>query len=226
MLPLQEWLRPLEEEIAPYRIPAMSALGRITIRPRAMNWKVIVENYLDALHVPVAHPGLASLTGDRYRVDMLGEGLFRMQAEIEPGPSAGLSERLYCDTLPHQPHLPEDRQRSWRYYLLWPNTALDVYPDQVDFMQMLPLASGRTMIREVSYGLPNPSRALRVARYLNWRVNRQVNAEDTTLIERVWAGLASGTYAPGPISSREVCLAAFTNQWRGSMRDCGVAEGL
>ena len=32
-----------------------------------------------------------------------------------------------------------------------------------------------------------------IARYLNWRINRQVNAEDTVLIERVQAGMASST---------------------------------
>ncbi len=223
---LDDWLAPLDEEIEPYRIAEMQALGRITLRPRAMNWKVIVENYLDSLHVPVAHPGLAALTGDRYRVDMVADGIYRMQAEVAAGVSAAASERLYCSTLPEQRHLPEQYRKSWRYYLLWPNTALDIYPDQIDFMQMLPLTSGQTLIREVSYGLPDETREMRVTRYLNWRINRQVNAEDTTLIERVWAGLASGDYHPGPISAREVCLQAFTLQWRHSMRDAGAARRL
>jgi phenylpropionate dioxygenase-like ring-hydroxylating dioxygenase large terminal subunit len=224
--PLTEWLAPLDAEIGPYRLAEMRPLGRITLRPRRMNWKVIVENYLDSLHVPVAHPGLAALTGDRYRVDMVADGIFRMQAEIEAGVGAGLSERLYCAWLPEQGHLPETQRRSWRYYLLWPNTALDIYPDQIDFMQMLPLDSGRTLIREVSYGLPDGTRQMRVTRYLNWRINRQVNAEDTTLISRVWAGLASGVYDPGPISAKETCLAAFTTQWRRSMRGAPCAAGL
>lgn len=225
-LGLGDWLAPLDQEIGPYRIAEMRALGRITLRPRAMNWKVIVENYLDSLHVPVAHPGLAALTGDRYRVDMVGDGIYRMQAEVAAGVSAAPSERLYCATLPEQHHLPEHYRRSWRYYLLWPNTALDIYPDQIDFMQMLPLSGGQTLIREVSYGLADETREMRVTRYLNWRINRQVNAEDTTLIERVWAGLASGDYQPGPISAREVCLQAFTLQWRQQMRDAETARRL
>ena len=38
------------------------------------------------------------------------------------------------------------------------------------------------MIREISYALPDDRREMKAARYLNWRINRRVNAEDTELI--------------------------------------------
>ena len=34
-------------------------------------------------------------------------------------------------------HLPDDRQRLWVYFKLWPNVAFDIYPDQIDFMQFV-----------------------------------------------------------------------------------------
>ena len=50
---------------------------------------------------------------------------------------------------------------------------------------------------------------LAAARYLNWRINRQVNAEDTALITRVQEGMASRTFSMGPLSDKEVCLKSF-----------------
>ena len=40
------------------------------MRPRKVNWKQIADNYVDALHIPVAHPGLSSLVGKSYGVEV------------------------------------------------------------------------------------------------------------------------------------------------------------
>ena len=55
---------------------------------------------------------------------------------------------------------------------------------------------------------------MRAARYLNWRINRQVNAEDTALITRVQDGMASKTFSMGPLSDKEVCLKSFCRKMR------------
>jgi phenylpropionate dioxygenase-like ring-hydroxylating dioxygenase large terminal subunit len=55
---------------------------------------------------------------------------------------------------------------------------------------------------------------MRAARYLNWRINRQVNSEDKALIERVQAGMASSSYGSGPLSRDEVCLRSFARRMR------------
>jgi hypothetical protein len=58
---------------------------------------------------------------------------------------------------------------------------------------------------------------VKVARYLNWRINRQVNAEDTVLIARVQAGMASSSYVSGPLANSEVCLSAFARRMRDAV---------
>ncbi len=68
------------------------------------------------------------------------------------------------------------------------------------------------MIREIAYVHPDNRREMRAARYLNWRINRQVNKEDTTLIARVQAGMDSSSYTVGPLSEDEVCLRSFTRR--------------
>ena len=55
---------------------------------------------------------------------------------------------------------------------------------------------------------------MRATRYLNWRINRKVNIEDKTLIERVQAGMNSSSYTTGPLSSGEVCLRSFGRKMR------------
>ncbi|MDQ3247277.1 MAG: aromatic ring-hydroxylating dioxygenase subunit alpha, partial [Pseudomonadota bacterium] len=55
---------------------------------------------------------------------------------------------------------------------------------------------------------------MRVCRYLNWRINRRVNEEDTVLIDRVQKGMQSPTYVAGPLGTSEVCLRSFAGKLR------------
>ena len=73
-------------------------------------------------------------------------------------------------------------------------------------MHFVPVGPTETLIREISYALPDARREMKAARYLNWRINRRVNAEDTALIRRVQQGMASSLYTPGPLGRSEVCL--------------------
>ena len=70
------------------------------------------------------------------------------------------------------------------------------------------------LIREIAYVRPDARREVKAARYLNWRINRQVNAEDTVLIARVQQGMASRSYVPGPLGESEVCLRSFARKLR------------
>jgi phenylpropionate dioxygenase-like ring-hydroxylating dioxygenase large terminal subunit len=111
-------------------------------------------------------------------------------------------------------HLPESHQRKWLYYKLFPNVAFDIYPDQVDFMQFLPVSATETVIREISYAIPDERREMNAARHLNWRINRRVNTEDTELITRVQLGMQSASYEAGPLGKSEVCLRSFARNLR------------
>jgi phenylpropionate dioxygenase-like ring-hydroxylating dioxygenase large terminal subunit len=208
-----EMMAEFEEEVAPYRFEDLRAIGRVTLRPRALNWKTIADNYSDGLHIPVGHPGLTRLFGRNYRISA-HEHVDRMDGELGEQPSDNPSERAYQKFLPAVDHLPASHRRKWIYYKLFPNVAFDIYPDQVDFMQFLPVSATDTVIREISYALPDERREMRAARYLNWRINRRVNAEDTQLIARVQAGMQSASYVPGPLGTSEVCLRSFAQKLR------------
>lgn len=209
-----EMMAPFEAEIAPYRLEEMRAIGRVTQRSRPANWKNISDNYSDGLHIPVAHPGLKRLfPNDAYAVQAT-DWVDRLGGPIALDPKASWSERLYFKHLPHVDHLPEDRQKYWFYYKLWPNVAVDLYADQIDFMQFIPLSADTTLIRETAYALPDDRREMRVARALNWRINRRVSQEDSDLVARVQDGMKSSSFVRGPLGSGEVCLRALARRMR------------
>jgi phenylpropionate dioxygenase-like ring-hydroxylating dioxygenase large terminal subunit len=208
-----EMMAPYEHEIEPYRFEELRVLGRVTVRLRQLNWKTLCDNYSDGLHIPVGHPGLTRLFGKSYRIEAKAH-VDKMEGDLIDKISASPSERAYQQWLPKVDALPESHQRKWLYFKLFPNIAFDIYPDQVDFMQFLPLSSTTTMLREISYAHPDGRRAMKAVRYLNWRINRRVNAEDTELITRVQAGMQSPTYKAGPLGTSEVCLRSFAQKLR------------
>jgi phenylpropionate dioxygenase-like ring-hydroxylating dioxygenase large terminal subunit len=210
---------PYLEEIKPYRFEELEPMARVVMRPRNVNWKQIADNYVDALHIPIAHPGLSALVSNSYGVEVGGDGgyIHKMWSDVRKTRKNTLSNRLYDQVLPTMDHLSADKQRHWVYYRLWPNLAFDVYPEQMDFMQFIPISATTTMIRELPYALPDDRREVQIARYLNWRINRQVNAEDTDLISRVQDGMGTSGYSSGPLAKTEVCLIDSAEKIRTAM---------
>jgi phenylpropionate dioxygenase-like ring-hydroxylating dioxygenase large terminal subunit len=210
---VREMAAPYAHELAAYRLEELVPQGRVTMRPRNVNWKNVADNYSDGLHINVAHPGLTRLFGRSYGIEAK-PWIDKMWGLLRDEPSSKLSERLYQRLLPKVDYLADERQRLWVYFKLWPNVAFDIYPDQIDFMQFLPISATETMIRESAYVHPDSRRQMRAARYLNWRINRQVSLEDRSLIERVQAGMASDSYSVGPLGENEVCLRSFARRMR------------
>ena len=218
-----QMMAPYEDEVAPYRFEELRVMGRVTLRPRPLNWKTIADNYSDHLHIAVGHPGLTRLFGRNYRIEAK-EHVDRMEGDLLDKESTNPSERAYQRYLPALADLPASHQRKWLYYKLFPNVAFDIYPDQVDFMQFLPVSATETVIREISYALPDERREMKAARYLNWRINRRVNAEDTELITRVQLGMQSPTYEAGPLGTSEVCLRSFATKLRNLVPEARLSS--
>jgi len=91
-------------------------------------------------------------------------------------------------------------------------------------MQFVPVSPTETLIREIAYVHPDERREMRIARYLNWRINRQVNREDTDLIKRVQAGMSSSSYTAGPLGDNEECLRSFARRMRRLIPESRLLE--
>ena len=170
-----------------------------------------MDNYLESYHVPIGHPGLYRMfTPDCDDQTNLPSGVARGVSWLLPTPSPKWSESRYAAMVEGlSTHLPEPNRKCWRFYSMLPNLGIDVFPDQMDFFQVLPNGPGKCIIRGGTYGPPDSRREMRVLRYLNARINRQVQREDKDLCNRVQRGLASSAYTPGPLSTHEVCVLQF-----------------
>ena len=219
---VEAMMAPHMAEIAPYRFEALRPLGPLGLRQRAVNWKNIGDNYSDHLHVPIAHPGLKRLFGQDYLVEA-GPHVDRLWGDIGERTNSW-SEALYRRHLPRVAGLDDAAHTRWLYFKLWPNFAFELHADQVGFFQWLPMTATTSVLRDRSYGLPDGRREMRAARYLNTRINRLVNAEDTALIGRVQAGMASASFSQGPLGRSEVCLRSFTAKLRAAIPEARAAD--
>lgn len=204
-----EIFAPYRDELEVYRIPEMVRLSSREFSDRGADWKNVMDNYLEGYHVPVGHPGLFRLFGKRYEVETQPHGLARAIHWLQEKPSSNWSERAYQALLPEVGHLPPSRRRAWSYYSLFPNVAFDVYPEWFGHFHVVPTGPGKSVLRYRSYGLEDKRPAMRVARWLSSRINRQVDREDIWLIRRVQAGLESGGYETGLLSKTEACVKQF-----------------
>jgi phenylpropionate dioxygenase-like ring-hydroxylating dioxygenase large terminal subunit len=140
----------------------------------------------------------------------LPTGVARGISWLRDRPSSQWSERMYQQLIGRvTDHLPEPHRKRWTFYSMLPNLGVDVFPDQMDFFQVLPRGPGKCTIRGGSFARPDARREMRVVRYLSARINRQVQREDEFLCKRVQQGLASSSYEPGPLSTLENCMLEF-----------------
>src|SRR6202000_3266972 len=101
-------------------------------------------------------------------------GVARGISWLRDRPSSRWSERMYQQLIgPLTADLPEDHRKRWSFYSMLPNLGIDVFPEQMDFFQVLPRGPGKCTIRGGVFGRPDSRREMRVARYLSNRINRQ-----------------------------------------------------
>ena len=120
--------------------------------------------------------------------------------------------------------LPEPHRRRWTFYSMLPNLGIDVFPDQMDFFQVLPDGPGRCIVRGGIFGLPDQRREMRVVRWLGNRISRSVNDEDRWLCARVQRGIASSGYQPGPLSTLERWMLEFHDLIRERIPETRLSE--
>ena len=209
--PVEETWGELARELDPYRMEEMVPLGAPYIEHWDCDWKIAMDNYLESYHVPIGHPGLFRMFTPDYREQVqLPSGVARSRGHMRERPSSRFSERLYqALVVPTVTDLPDERRRCWTFYSMLPNIGIDIFPDQMDFFQVLPRGPGKCTIRGACFAHPDSRREMRLLRYLNARINRQVQREDELLSTRVQRGLGSRSYEPGPLSQLESCMLQF-----------------
>ena len=216
--PLAEQVAGLPERLARYRFEELRPqVEDVSAQPA--NWKVVMDNYLEGYHVPIAHPGLMRLYDYKnYNVE-LHDGYVWFDAPLRDKPSGNLMERAYQRLVSPMPGLREEHRRIWRYIFIYPNTAIDLYPDQVWVWKLDSDGPKATRDTAMLYRHPNASARTRLAQYFNRKVNALVGEEDVDLVANVQAGLESRGWEPGPLSGREAAVGWFADKIRADLGD-------
>lgn len=164
------------------------------------NWKVVVDNYLECYHCPVAHPGFCDLIDTNqyhvteYEYFSTQTGALKAAAQRGEGSHGfdathGVAEGFYA--------------------YLWPNFTLNIYPGpgNVSLNLFLPLAPDRTLaIYDYCFAdAVSQSDSDQFVRFID-----QVQDEDTVLCESVQRGMSTGYFTQGKLMlSRERALHHF-----------------
>ena len=162
------------------------------------NWKLAVENYCEAYHLPWIHPGLNqySRLEDHYNVavdhHMAGQGSTAYRPTLSDDGRA----------FPEHPVLPEQWQGAAEYLALFPNVLFGVHADHFYTVVLEPLAPDRTREHfEIYYfdtaALGDDLADLRNANTRQWR---GIFEEDRGVVEGMQAGRASPAFEGGVFS--------------------------
>ena len=206
----------LPERLARYRIPELEPFSPYE-GEQAVNWKIVIDNYLEGYHVPIAHPGLMRIYDyGAYDVE-LGDGYAWFEAPLRDEPSGGRRERLYRRLVKPMEGLDERDGRVWRYILIYPNTAIDLYPDQVMTWQINPNGPKGTRDVFMAYREASPGVRTRAVQWLNAKLNWDVHKEDIDLVTNVQAGLETRGYEPGPLAAKEAAVGWFAERIRADL---------
>ena len=154
----------------------------------AANWKIVVENYLECYHCPVAHPSFSDLIDvdpDAYRL----EAYEWYSSQIDPVRQRALGGNGV-------PYDPAGEITLSQFHFVWPNFTLNILPGPPNMAPLvfLPLDEERTAAVAESFFAEGVDEALveEIRAFGN-----EVGREDQDLVESVHRGLKSGMVPQG-----------------------------
>jgi len=166
----------------------------------AANWKVVVDNYLECYHCPIAHKSFSDLI-DLNTYTVAEYDWFSVQSGARKASSPAADHQ--------EPYAARGVVRDGFYAYLWPNFTLNIYPGHgnVSINHFIPLAVNRTRVVKDYCFVDDvaPDEEADFVRFID-----QVQEEDETLCESVQRGLSTGYFDQGRLMlSQERALRHF-----------------
>lgn len=212
---ISEVLARFDDEAGQYALDTLLPDGNgFDASEMVANWKCVRDVDNEGYHVPMAHPGLQDLYGNKYHDEPFIDGAARSVGGFRDGQGRGWSVRNYRNILQAPDRLDDAHKAMWLYIGVFPNFVFGLYPDSVIFYQEFPLAPGRTVQRSATYRYPDEDRRLRAARYLSGRIDKYTSEEDAQLIEWTWEAAFSSGYDGIVLSDLEYGVRAYHDMLR------------
>jgi choline monooxygenase len=155
------------------------------------NWKVYIDNYLDAYHIPVVHPGLMKeIDYPRYRTETYRYHSQQLGPvrEVRPGDT---TDRVYP---------PGVGLKEALYFWVFPNLMLNFYPDNIQTNLIVPLSHDKTLTIFEWYFHDATSAKSKERAQKAIGFSEVVQQEDIHICEAVQRGLNSALYDRGRYS--------------------------
>lgn len=218
--PLEDHIAPLAQRWAPLLgDDGLDLLRRVNMGGSlemtvTCNWKLAVENYCEAYHLPWVHPSLNSYSRleDHYGID---DGI----AFAGQGSNAYNLADVAGTQLPKFPSWPESKRRQAEYVALYPNVLLGVQADHVFALRLDPVAHDRTVEHLRVYYVGDAAAgdeyaANRTATLEAWRT---VFSEDIAAVEGLQRGRASPAFRGGVFSPAMDTPTHHFHRWVAAM---------
>ncbi len=217
-IPFEEYTAPLEKQFdrlctADDRATfASGSTGCNTTMTVKSNWKLPVENFLEAYHLPTVHPELnkTSPLDEHFDLERFdyggGQGSYNYKPTI-----------IDNKTLPTLPSWSAETDNQAVYPVLYPNTFLGLHKDHLFIMYLQPTANDETVEHvRISYvgdeGLGEGYREHHKSLLDAWT---EVFKEDIFAVERMQKGRFSPAYQGGVFSPTMDEATLHFHQWVG-----------
>ncbi len=161
------------------------------------NWKLAIENFIEPYHVFSCHPWLNSFVGMAEReAPTFEDHVLMCGYEFQhTDPARG-------EGLPYFPDLPEESKNRGEWFVLFPNFAFQIFPDQLDVFIATPKGVRQCRETIALYFVGEGAHSEEFAEGRNTVVQNwhDLNNEDIGIIERMQAGRASDGFDGGVLS--------------------------
>jgi Rieske 2Fe-2S family protein len=214
--PLSELLAGLPDRLERFGIAQLESFAPAE-GDQPANWKVVVDNYLEGYHIPIAHPGLMRMFDYKHYSTEVHENYVWVEAPLREKPSSNRLERMYANMARPMAGLTPEDCNIWRYVFIYPNTTIDLYPDQVNTWHLRPDGVASTHDVAGCYRPRGSGPRTRFVQWANQRLNTLVLDEDVDLVKNVQQGLQTRGYECGPLSARERGVAWFADRIRADL---------
>ncbi len=197
--PFAAFIAPVERELEGRDVSAFRRSERTMSFEFESNWKLVVENYCDFYHVFSVHPALDSAMADDMRRSMWPGGCHMFNGYSYEQASTGIAPLKTDVQLPQQPALPPELANSMVYGLVFPNFAVNVYPESLQAVHFEPIEHGKTAMHMWFYyvgdaaNVPEHEQA-RSDLYDDWY---RLNAEDEGICRQLQIGRTCDAYDGG-----------------------------